>query len=436
MLNFDFVLRALMFISAIFFPANSLLAQFNSPVERGFIIGLNNDTVPGEFLYTNSKHLFDEVLFKAKDTAGYYSVSPSDVNGFYLTEKNQLYISGNYYSMTLKENNFKMAIILGDISFFMGKDSKGKSNYWVEKNGKFAELLKENEKIVSISGNYYKTKDRPYLKKLIELTDDCSMDRPEFELTYFQLKKFGKNYAKCKGGSINEFQIPKSIYLFGFTLGLSSTPLDFKDKMAQTLPYNYSSLAPLGYYDLQSLNAASILENNFFIGFSMSILPAWNKRLSFETQLNFVKRSWSLPNEKLSFENFYVDIAPAVQYNFRLGKEIQPFVNLGFNAGLSLSSKFTSTEVTKVFNRITPRRGADTWPDEFPVNLPLLSTAEYKPNLYAPFVTIGVSSVVNKSILSFGYRYGANATLTKTALYESSVGYKSIFINIKTKLKS
>ncbi|MBZ0244876.1 MAG: hypothetical protein K8H85_02915, partial [Cyclobacteriaceae bacterium] len=409
---------------------------YNNPIENGFIIDLNNDTVPGEFLYTNSKRLFNEVHFKASDAMDYYPVSPDDVNGYYLTEKNQLYISGSYYSVSLKDNSFMLALVLGDLSLFTGRNSIGKSTYWAEKEGVLLELLKEKEKVVSISGNYYKTSNRPYLKALMKLTEDCEMERPEFELTYYQLKKFGETYARCKGEVINEFQNPKPIYLFGFTTGVSSTPLNFKDKNAQTLPYGYPSLAPVGYYDLQSLQSIDISEKNLFVGFSLSILPSWSKRISFETELNFVKRTWSVPEEKLYFENFYTDIAPSVQYNFRLGKAIQPFINLGLNVGLSLKSKFESANVTKNFIRITPRRGSDTWPDEFPVNLPLLSSAEYKPTLYSPFTTIGISSLYKKAIISVGYRYGMNARITKTPLYESSIGHSSIYINIKTKLKA
>jgi len=424
-------------VCILFFVANSLLAQYNNPIEKGFIISLSNDTVPGEFIYVKSKKLFHEAAFRRAGTNLYSSINPDPVNGFYLSEKNQFFISGKYYPFGVKDNSFKLAIVsAGDLNFYTGKGESGKSTFWVSKGDTLRELVKIAESTVSIEGGVYKTKERPYLKVLTKVTGDCLNERPDFELTYFQLQKLGIAYAGCKKDKVIEYIPPKPTYLFGLTLGISSTPLRFKDLEALVQPYNYPSLAPEGYYILGSLEAEKIPSSSFFLGASVSVLPANNKRVSFGAQINFVNRKWRLPSEKLEFNNFYADVSPSVQYNFRLGELFQPYMDFGVNIGWSLGNKFVSENVTKTFVRGTQRKLGDTWPNEFPVNLPLLASSEYKPTFYSPFITLGFSGVIDKSIISLGYRHGMNATLTKTPLYETSMGYKVIFVNIKTKLKS
>lgn len=412
-------------------------AQYNDPIEKGYIINKENDTIPGEFSYVKAKELFYEVSFKKEGSDSYSSVSSDSVKGFYLAEKKQLFVSGRYHAFGVKDNAFRMAIVSsGDLIFYTGKGETGRSTFWVSKGDTLRELVKVTNKTVNIEGGVYKTKERPYLKVLTKLTGDCLHDQPDFELTYFQLQKFGREYANCKKQKLVEYDPPRPIYLFGLTLGVSSTPLQFKDLEAQVQPYNYPSLAPEGHYNLESLVAEKASSSNVFLGASVSILPANNKRVEFGAQINFVNRKWRLPSEKLEFKNFYADVSPSVQYNFRLGELFQPYVDFGVNIGWSLSNKLVSEDVTKTFIRVQERRLGDTWPDEFPVNLPLLASSEYKPTFYSPFITLGFSGVIDKSIFSFGYRQGLNATLTKTPLYETSMGYKVIFINIKTKLKS
>ncbi|MEP2669300.1 MAG: hypothetical protein ABJH04_09920 [Cyclobacteriaceae bacterium] len=414
-----------------------IFAQYNDPTEKGYIINKKNDTISGEFSYVKARKLFHEVSFKKEGSESYYIVNADSVKGFYLAAKNQLFVSGKYHAFGVKDDSFRMAIITtGGLIFYTGKGETGKSTFWASKGDTLRELVKVSEKTVNIAGGVYKTKERPYLNVLTKLTGDCLHERPDFELTYFQLKRFGREYSNCKNDRITEYDLPKPTYLFGLTLGISATPLRFKDQKAIVQPHNYPSLAPEGYYLLESLESEKITASSVFIGASVSILPANNKRVSFGAQINFVNRKWKLPSENLEFNNFYADVSPSMQYNFRLGELFQPYVDFGVNIGWSLSNKFISENVTKTFVRVTQRKLGDTWPDEFPVNLPLLSSSQYKPTFYSPFITLGLSGAIDKSIISFGYRHGMNATLTKTPLYETSMGYKVFFVNIKTKLKA
>lgn len=410
---------------------SSSFAQPNKPIEKGYIINSVKDTIEGEFYYVKARKLYKSVSFRNEGTRDFVQLTPDSIRAYYLAETGQMYISGKHF-LRKKPDRFLLVITRGDLSLFVSSGTSNRSTYWAVKDSILSELKKIDDKTTNIYGGAYKIHDRPYLKVLTDLTQDCIKDHIDFELNYYSLRNFGLNYADCKGESISTYKERKSKTLFGYTIGLVNTPLTFVDLKAVVKPYERSSLAPYGTYDLSTLDDQTINTSTLFFGFSFTTYPASLKTIAFDFQFNLAGRKWSLPSEGIKFQNFYAEMAPALQYYLRPGKELQLFIDIGLTIGLSLSSKFESQPVTKTFVRESPPTGSDTWPLEFPVSLPLFEKAEYKPTFYSPFVSLGLSFPVNKAILTVGYRYGMNATLTKNPLIDTSLGYQGIFLNVKS----
>jgi len=409
--------------------------HINSPREKGLIVLSSGDTLSGQISYSRYKHLYSKIKFERDTEKVFKQYNSQTLRAFYLSESNQLFISGDslkkFASGNLigSEGNFLKALVTGRASLYQFL-ALSKPTYYMTTEQMAVLLDKGLENSKHIDGRLYKLNEKPFQKTLKKLLSDCIRDTL-LTLKYNESELVGliDKYNRCSNSPSKMYGSESKKVLLGVTAGYLISNLSFIDKNARVRPYGYSTLAPYGSYDLSPLLNQHSESTSFYAGISLSVLFADNKHFSFNSQFIFVNRKWDSDLFKIDAQ--YIDIPMTFQYNFNIDNKFQPTLGLGVDFATSVKSKLENDDLVWDFYREPAKNGStDTWPAVIPVTMPAIFENEFKPTMIVPVVTAGFDIVNKNSIVSLNYKIGYPASITNSPLYKSSVSNQLFSVTV------
>ena len=284
----------------------------------GFIITQGNDTIKGKVDYrSNSKNYESCVITNKQGTIEYY---PNQINGFG-------YVNDKFFSSQIVEGSFVEVLVLGKISLY-----RTRKNYLLQKGDNFYGL--EYKKIeIEIDGKSWFVNDNRWKGITSYLISDCLSNSnsqvSNLDLNEKSLAKLITKYNKCSEAEFTEFKAKKpwTQIDFGLSVGIGISSIKIGDESG-TFSYlneSYSSIDPS-------------------IGFLLSIYsPRINERIAFQSELNFIKSSFSalveLSGEHKEFYDTFIDLSTlsvplSLKYSFpdnKYGTYFQGGVNYDYH---------------------------------------------------------------------------------------------------------
>jgi hypothetical protein len=411
------------------FPALQGLAQINKPFEKAFIVA-GKDTISGYVHFTKGRTLYRGISFSKSIEAQKERYLPSEISSYYLEESNQLFVSASILSKSKPyDSTFIRVLAIGAVDLYYFRKNNNTSDFWIRKGAEFIELKEGNVQTRTIDGHAFKVGAKPYLKTLEKIFEDCGNDTLTLPYGTPHLLRAIDRYSACRHIPLVKYnESRKSTWRFGVNAGVVSSSLVFSDRNTITRPYQYPSIAPDGRYNLIPLTKTTLTSTALAIGFSSVVYPGSAKHLSVASDITFSSRKWSA--ERVSLNLAYVQIPLSLRYHFAIRQNFQPILGAGIDFQLCYKSKYNNNAYEWIFSRSTPRSGADTYPDHFPVSMPAFIAKEFKPSFAMPFVALGIESFAAEAgIIAVTYRFEVGGSVTKSPIFNSSVNNHVVTIS-------
>jgi len=315
----------------------------------GYIIKPNNDKTTGYIDYRNWEKNPSVVRFKTTIDRKPTSFKPLDIVEF--GTQDEIYVSGIVDTEITKLNTtqldhspklriqvdttFLQSIFRGKKELYYYKNSNGRKNFYIQRDGKF-DLLIYKKYFKFQDGQKIILKNNKYLGQLAFYLKDCPVIKSKIGNTSYSgtsISKLFKDYSQCSPSVISFQKKAEKIKIeIGVLIGGSSTSLTF------TAPDFYTYLENTDYNQ----------STNFTAG------------LFFDLVFPGAQRKWSLNNEFLytsynfdgTYEDFrnatysaitmteigysYLKLNSLVRYKYPIGKA-HVFLNAGISNGFVIS---------------------------------------------------------------------------------------------------
>ncbi len=295
-------------------------SAFGQEFRNGFIITLENDTIPGQVAYRSNLKNYESCLFKEDQTASEYY--PNDIIGFG-------YDDDKFYSSQIIEGSFVEVLVVGDLSLFRSREK-----YHIKKGTSLHDLESIVER-VEIGGRVRLKESTNWKGTLTYLISDClknpsgitaKMRFDEKNLTQLTIK-----YNKCRGTGFTEFKASKpwTKVELGVTLGVSRSEIRTEaEGMFNYLDDSYTSVDPT-------------------VGLLMAISsPRITEKLALQGELHFTSSSYEslvqLEGLSTNYHDTFIDLTTlSIPFSFKYSfpeKKYGFYVQGGINYDYHLRS--------------------------------------------------------------------------------------------------
>lgn len=262
------VMRKKLELTLIIILISGTIVSGQDDFRDGFIITRGNDTLRGKVDYrSNLKNYESCVIKNEKGTFEYY---PDQINGFG-------YVNDKFFSSQIVKGSFVEVLVLGKISLY-----RTRKNFLLKKGDNFYELESKKKEIV-VDGQLGIREDNKWKGITSYLISDCLSNSnyliTDLDLDEKSLIKLITKYNKCSGEEFTEFKArkPWTQVDLGLSVGIVRSGIKTSDESGSFSYLNdsYSSIDPS-------------------IGFLIAISsPRLNERIAFQSELHFIKSSYS-----------------------------------------------------------------------------------------------------------------------------------------------
>jgi len=346
----------------------------------GYIISLNNDTVPGLVLYT-AINTSNVCTFRKNADSATTNYSPSEILGYRFNE-GKLFVSK---MVTLAEGDklvFLEFLIKGKANIYYMRD--GTDHYFVENEHGLLLQLTEPEKVISGKNGVGYVKPEQYTGRLKLAMSDCPEIFPEIErssLNHSSLVKLARDYhikvCTTEQCIVFERKRPALHVRFGFYGGLSVNRVKFGGKPytktvgdqvvvdGDQLVSDYRPGGMLGCRMefeniLSSFEHASIMIDLAVQGFytyNLTETGEYDQIVYEDIEYRLIRHASPLylTNLDVNLKTYLLQVPIKINYTFLKGRW-RPFLNAGIMNYflLSQNSELEVIRFTEEFNRSIP----------------------------------------------------------------------------------
>lgn len=291
---------------------NGILGQ--SDFRNGYIVTLENDTLPGHVAYrTNSLNL-ESCIFSGP--SGKKEFFPGDILGYGFAD-NEHFMSG------IVENTFVEVLVTGPMSLYEAKD-----RFVIGKEGEYYELYSDRQMVYDRAKYEYNTVEKSRWRgKLSFLLNDClknsQRSTASIRLKEKDLTRLITRYNECRGVDYSEFKKnkPWGVFEFGASLGMANAQMTTKreDKF-----HNPKYMADPSLFEHLADSYESVIPT---VGVVVSFTaPRISERFAFQTEAQYsqtafqslvvVERSQSQEYHDTYIELSTISVPLSVKYSF------------------------------------------------------------------------------------------------------------------------
>lgn len=313
-----------------------------SDYRKGFIINELNDTIQGYVNYTINSNKFEKVDFKTSLAATSRNYLPTDIKG-YGFENNEFFKAHLIKEEKYNKTYFIESLVLGKIELY-----KLYNEYFIQKDTIFSRL-DNDDKIVTVNGTDYSSKNKRYVAVIKYLISDCKKFEnygKDIKYTESDLVKLINEYNICKGGENTLFKENKPWFKanMGVFLGYNIATINNnrKDVIADFKEDSNSASNYVTYGAFIELGSPRIIERiSFFTGIMYSSFEYYEYKMS--------KTGYTL--FELNSTNKQINIPIALRYTFPKRKTT-PYITFGILNSISISGTSDWSKESKLSSQV------------------------------------------------------------------------------------
>ncbi|AYB32465.1 outer membrane beta-barrel protein [Chryseolinea soli] len=336
------------------------LGLYAQDFKKGFIVTLENDTVPGLLSYREGSKAHRVCSFKASPEQEVVKYEPTQLVGYGFV--NDTYFSSKFAETkdSTSQQVFLELLVKGRVSLY-----KYDYFFFMEKEGDdHLHKIIRRDMAFERNGLVYKQKSTTYIGVVKTLLNDCQELKGEMENIGFNeqsLARLVEKYNRCMGASL---AVPKAQKRW-FKGGIGLVAGVVQSRLHMTSEFGWNEYLA-GTYPVSTAPVVGAT-------FSMSS-PRINERLAVLVEARFLKSSYVLHKETVSVVttqrgNSSIDISQlhipvGIRYTFT-SQKVAPFFDVGFSTGFFLNKKATTQRELQY-----PNTSPQVFPEE---DLPLKS---------------------------------------------------------------